>query len=264
MKLSYDKDTTTVRVFPEGENATHIEYRERDFESECFDNRTLEVLDWDVDDFPATFAKLIEHENLKHGDFLYLRLSAVDIAKIRSAEKAGFYYVESSVFPFLHMRGWEKEQFKRFIWPTVQVGENLIDEVEEIAHSTFKGLRFNIDPFIEEEKADKRYLQWLRNAYAGGEDIRAIMHKDKVAGFSLLRDDGNGKVLWRLAGMHPDLKTAGIGMVLYASTVAYCKDIGVKHIDGGVSMSNTPVVNVLSSVGFSFKEPTVVLHYYVD
>lgn len=263
MKLSFDNDPTLSQRFP-CKGKRYIDFRERDFESECFENRTAEILDWNVEDFAGTFREMLEEEGFKHGDFLYMRLSALDIVRVHDAEKAGFYYAETSVFPFLRMRSWEKEPYKRYIWPTERVGSELIGSVEEIAHATFRGLRFNLDPHITEEQADRRYLRWLRNAYDNGEDIQAIRFKDKVAGFALLRDEGQGKVVWRLAGMHPELKTAGIGMILYASTVAYCKDQGYKHIDGGISMSNTPVLNVLSSVGFSFKEPTIVLHYYVS
>lgn len=258
MKLSFDKDATESKYFLDC-----IEYRERDFESECFENRTAEVLNWSTEDFKGQFNAMLKQEGFRQGDLLYMRLSAVDIAKIQAAEAAGFYYVETSMLPFLALRRWEKDSFKRLVWPTERVGHELIGEVEEIAQSTFKGLRFNLDPFIEEEKADRRYFRWLKNAYENGEDIQAIMYKGHVAGFSLLRDEGQGKMVWRLAGMHPEMKIAGIGMILYASTVAYCKDIGIKHIDGGFSMANTPVLNVLSGIGFSFKEPTIVLHYYV-
>lgn len=263
MKLSFDvSDTAETEYSASGVNGSLV-FRERPFEAECFGNRTAEVLDWTSTGFPALFSQFLDDEGFVSGDLLYLRLHADDIVSIQQAEAAGFYFIESSIIPFLKTRYWERDRYKRFICPLSPVEGN-IDEVEEIAMSTFRGLRFNLDPHVGDERADARYLKWLRNAYENGEDIRILKHRDSIAGFSLLRFEDESKAVFRLAGMRPDLKNAGLGMMLYASTTAYCQDQGIKHIDGGISMANTPVLNVMSNLGYAFKDPTVVLHYYVS
>jgi L-amino acid N-acyltransferase YncA len=52
-------------------------------------------------------------------------------------------------------------------------------------------------------------------------------------------------------------------MILYASTISWCKGEGFKRILGGFSAANLPVLNVHAALGFRFTDPTVVLHYYV-
>lgn len=264
MKLSFDVSDTEEEKFKDPSIEGYIEYRERPFESESFGNRTIEILDWEGKEFPQLFSRFLKVSGLNTGDLLYLRLAADDITGIQSAENAGFYFIESSIIPFLKLRNWNRENYKRFICPMEPVGENEINEVEEIAKSTFRGLRFNLDPHVGDARADARYLKWLRNAYDNGESIQAIKHHDRIAGFSLVRFEENHKAVFRLAGMRTDLKNAGLGMMLYASTTAFCDDRGVKHIDGGISMANCPVLNVMAGLGYSFKDPTVVMHYYVS
>lgn len=264
MKLSFDVSDTQDETFFGREGSGAIEYRERTFESECFHNRTAEVLDWDTESFPELFGEFIDEKGFVSGDLLYLRLPADDIGAIRAAEAAGFYFIESSIIPFLKTRHWDRHRYERYVCPMVEIDDERIGEVKEIARATFRGLRFNLDPHVGDQRADERYLRWLMNAYEGGEDICAIMHHGSVAGFSLLRHEDGGKTVFRLAGMRPDLKNAGLGMMLYASTVARCQDRGVKHVDGGISMANCPVLNVMANLGFSFRDPTIVFHYYVE
>ena len=264
MKLSFDVGSTEeVRFCDPSLGSGCLTYREQPFESTCFQNRTVEILEWEVDDFPSLFSLFMCEKGFKHDDLIYLRLPANNIVGIRQAEAAGFYYIECSIIPFIRLRNWDQAKFERFIKPTESVTSDTISDVEEIAHSTFRSGRFNLDPHIGNDRADLRYLAWLRNAYENGEDIRILRHHDQVAGFSLLRFEGD-RVVYRLACNRLDLKSTGLGMMLFASTMAYCKDQGIKHIDGGISMANLPVLNTMASLGFSFKDPTVVLHYYVD
>jgi len=263
MKLSFDTSDTPEEIVRAASGEGSLTYRQRPFESECFENRTFEVLDWDTRDFAALFNAFLSTVQLATGDLVYLRLPADAIAAIKAAEEAGFYFIESSIVPFIKLRNWDRAKYRRFISPMQPACPSTIDEVEEIARATFRGLRFNLDPNIGDERADRRYLRWLRNAYEAGEDIQVLKHHERIAGFSLLRFDSNDTAIYRLAGMRPDLKNAGLGMMLYASTMASCQDRGVKHIDGGISMANTPVLNVMAGLGFLFRDPTIVFHYYV-
>jgi GNAT superfamily N-acetyltransferase len=159
------------------------------------------------------------------------------------------------------VRNWDQEKFKRIIQPLENPSEKEYLLVEAIAASTFSNLRFNLDPHIDNEKANYRYLKWLRNAYQNGEDVRIIRHKGEVAGFCLFRHGADNRTVFRLAAIREDLKGSGLGLSLFASAVAYCQHLGVRQIDGGISTANTHVLNVMSMTGFVFRDPTLVFHY---
>jgi len=263
MKLSFDVDRTEEQRYcaPSSENE-YLIYRECPFEMACFQNTTIEILEWNVRNFPQLFSSFIKEKELAHGDFLFLRLPALDINNIKQAEAAGFYFIECSIIPYIRLRTWDREKFTRLIQPMERATPATIPAVEEISRSAFQGGRFSLDPNLDNDRADFRYLSWLRNAYENGEDIQIIRHHGEVAGFSLLRFEQE-KVVYRLAFIRTDLQNTGIGMMLFASTMAYCMDLGVKQIDGGISMANLPVLNTMTSLGFIFRDPTIVLHYYV-
>jgi len=242
-----------------------IQYALRPFESECFHNRSLEILDWQSQDFAAAFGQLCAQLDLQAGDFCWLRLPATSIKRIQAATAAGFFFVESTLVPYLQLRSWDRQRYGRYIKQLVAVDEQGFDQALAIARDSFAGLRFNLDPAIGDERAGRRYRAWLSNALARGEDVRGILHHGQLAGFSLLRwgQDAAGQVDFILGGVRPDLKGSGLGMMLYASTIAYCQDNGARCIQGGISAANIPVLNLHAALGFSFKEPTVVLHYHV-
>jgi len=272
MKLSFDvSDAAEERYENDAIIDGWLKFRYRPFESACFGNKSAEILEWETHDFPVLFHSFLLDKEFIVDDFCYLRLHSADIQKIKQAEAAGFYFIESSIIPYLQLKTWNREAFIRYIKPMMSVTSETFPVVEQIARSTFRGLRFNLDSNIGDERADKRYLTWLRNARDNNEDILVMEHRDRIIGFSLLRFEGTisdasprgDRVVYRLAGIHPDFKNAGLGMMLYASTVAYSQDQGAKHIDGGFSVANVPVLNIMSNLGFLYRDPTVVLHYYV-
>lgn len=240
-----------------------IEYRQRSFESECFDNKSMELTDWDAGCLPTLFPLLLKKEGMKAGDFLYTRIPANDITRLQDATQAGFYYIETTLIPYMNLRNWNREAHRRSICTLELVDDTTLFEVEEIAESTFRGLRFNIDPNIGDDAADRRYHRWLINAYERGEELLILRHRGRAAGFSVLRRIDKDNAVFVLTGVHPDYKGSGVGLMLNASTVAYCQDTGIKHIDGGISADNTAILNVNARVGFSFRDTSIVMHYYV-
>jgi hypothetical protein len=258
-------NSSTIRdlVFSSKDGLGTLVYQIRDFESECFQNTTLEIMNWKTSHFTTLFNEFVQEQSLKQKDFLYMRLPAQDIFSIQSACSAGFYFVEGSIEPYLLLKNWKPNDFRQYIRPIKHADDSTIGYVEEIAKSAFRGLRFNIDPNIGNELADKRYLQWLRNAYYEGQDVNVLLKDEEVLGFSLLHHINGDETIWKLGAVSPRTKICGAGLILYASTLAYCQSRGVKTVIGGISMANVPALNVHSYLGFNFRNPTVVLHYMV-
>jgi len=264
MRVPFDANSANENRFTDTSlGSGFLAYRECPFESMCFQNHTAEILEWDSEHFPQLFALFLENNGFKQGDLLSVRLPAHDIAAIKQAETAGFYFIESTIIPFIHLRNWNRARFERFIKPMEKVTEVTISIVEEIARSSFRDGRFNLDPNIGNNRSDYRYKMWLRNAYDAGEDIQIIKYRDQIAGFSLLRFEDD-KASYRMACIHSELKNSGLGMLLFASTMVYCMELGIKYISGGINMANLPVLNTMSNLGFSFREPSIVLHRYID
>jgi len=273
MKLSDDAKTSKELNFIDSSVADgYIVYHKQLFESNSFGNQTAEILDRTTSYFPALLRFFLTDNNFEKDNLVYMRLKSTDISKIKQAEASGFYYVESSVISSLVLRKWNCAAYSRHIKPMTSITAKNLPEVEGIACTIVRNLRFNLDLSIGNEWADARYLASLRNAWYYNEDIIALTHHDKIVGFSLLRFEGSvteaspkgEKVICRLSGLCPNVKNASLGMIIYALTVAYCQDHGVKRIKGGLSMVNLPAFNIHSNLGFLYRDPTVVLHYYIS
>lgn len=241
-----------------------IEYEKREFESECFRNKTFEIYNWKADGkpFKELFDSFILDQNLLTGDLVYTRKAANDTKHIQEANSAGFYYIETSIEPYIETDTWERSRFADSIIETNRATDEDKAELIEIAQSMFKDLRFNLDRSINNDLANYRYSKWLNNLYENNHDIQLIKMDGKIIGFMAINHKEEQSV-WILAGIREGYHGQGLGLTLYSSALDYCINKGVKYIISGFSVSNIPVFSVYCKLGFKFKNPTVVLHYNV-
>lgn len=242
-----------------------IEYEERLFESQCFKNKTLEILDWqsEYDDINALFHQFETAEKLKKGDLLFTRFDVNNAKKSKEARDCGFYFMEVSIAPFIMTKDWDEKKFVNEIFKMEKIGPDRIEEVLLIGESTLTGLRFNRDDNIGEDLARERYRNWLRNAYNSGQDVAALIFDDEIVGFMLIRYDSPTTATWILGGIKPGSKGKGYGLKTYVSALAYCKQKGIEEIHTGISVGNIPVLNLYSKLGFKFRNPEAVMHYVI-
>lgn len=259
-----ESDKVVRHSFVTTAGETEIVYRSRPFESECFNNNSYEIISWSGTDFHDAFNQWLLLEGLKKGDFVFLRLPADDIVSAQQVSVEGFFFVECSLVPYMLLKRWKRDDYRRYISAMAPVGSDEFSQAEVIAENTFKGLRFNNDPFIGDALSDIRYLRWLQNAFSAGDPLLGLHHKGRLAAFSLLHPLEDGGVSYVLAAVHPDFKGSGMGLMLNASTIAYCQDAGYSYISGGISAANCPILNVNASMGFSFRDPSIVFHFHMQ
>ncbi len=238
-----------------------IEYENRDFESKCFKNKTLEIYNWKTErTFKELFDSYISEQSLSTGDLVYTRKAANDTKYIQEANSAGFYYVETSIEPYINTVFWDRSRFADVITNTFRANEDDKAELMEIAKGMFKDLRFSLDLSIGNDLADSRYSKWMNNLIDDNKDIQLLMDNGKIVGFMAMNHTVE-KTVWILGGTRKGYQGQGLGIALYASALDYCVKRGVKNVVTGISVSNIPVLGLYSKLGFRFGNPTVVLHY---
>jgi hypothetical protein len=158
--------------------------------------------------------------------------------QIRSSIKLRKPY-DTSAFPY------DFEQVKR---------EEDLKEVLEIAGATFLHDRFSTDPLLLPGISGTRYQAYVLKSFRSPDEavFRLI---DRASGqtvaFKTHRYVGSSEVLFLLGGVHPDLKTLGLGLISEYFEFNELIRKGIKRGVTHISASNYPIFNLeIGQLGF--------------
>jgi ribosomal protein S18 acetylase RimI-like enzyme len=138
--------------------------------------------------------------------------------------------------------------------------------IESIAATAFRAGRYAADPLISAQAAAQRYVFWIGRALSGVDPKDRMFVMGDVGHptcFFHLCMDGDIAHL-RLAAVRSDLQGGALGYRLYGATLQKLQEEGTRGAMARFSATNTPVLNLYSSFGFSFSSPEIVLHWHVD
>lgn len=160
----------------------------------------------------------------------------------------GFYYCDTLIEPFA-----TKVMFAPYPDERIEIVPIEASALEALCRHAFSHGRFHRDPLIDNELADQRYLNWLKDIREEGE-VFGLTCNDRLAAFfackgpaillhavsSEFRGKGLAKYLWSKACMH-----------LFEHN---------PEIHSSVSAANLAVVNLYASLGFRFRSATDIYH----
>lgn len=180
----------------------------------------------------------------------------------RALRALGFHYVDTSLNPVLPNVLSSRLPPPRLPVRLAQPQDT--DAILSIAASSFHHGRYHADPLFPKALADKRYRVWIHNTLRQprpSDTVFVLEYKTSVAGFFHVSIDGSHCDM-RLAAMDPSYKSSLLGVELYSSTVAELQRQGIRKITTTISATNTPVLNLFSTLGFHFAQPQLVFHWH--
>jgi hypothetical protein len=134
-----------------------------------------------------------------------------------------------------------------------------------IAESAFAFGRYHGDPRFPRYMANRRYLQWVRNALdtADQDDhVLVLGRPNAVLGFmNVVIRDGNADL--RLGAVDPENEIGFAGFALYAETLRAAHSLSARSASARIAAANTRVMNVCASLGYRFFSPETTLHWHV-
>jgi len=133
-----------------------------------------------------------------------------------------------------------------------------------IAGRAFTFGRYHADARFPRALADERYRHWLRNAMAARCETEFVLVSGPVGaptGFlhAVLRGD---LADLRLAAVDPEHNNGFLGAGLFVSTLRMLADRGARRAQARLSAANIPILNLYSSLGFSFHQAEAVYHLH--
>jgi GNAT superfamily N-acetyltransferase len=166
--------------------------------------------------------------------------------------KYNYYYCDTLVEPYCRF-----EDFKGYYDKSVSVCNSVpLNDILEISHGAFKHGRFHRDFNIKKELADLRYDNWVFQLYESGNIFALLYLNDPAAFFGINKN----KVV--LHSVREDYRGKGLAKYLWTAGLMELFDSGNTELTSSVSASNTAVVNLYSSLGFRFRNPVDVYHYF--
>ena len=125
-------------------------------------------------------------------------------------------------------------------------------EIYEIAQRAFvSDRRFHVFPKLNPDVAASVLKQWVDSL----DDILVCIYRERVIGFLALTHPSPDTMFVHLAAVEARYRLAGAASSLYARACAIARDRGCKKLDGRISSTNMPVMNIYAKFGAVFSTP---------
>jgi ribosomal protein S18 acetylase RimI-like enzyme len=196
---------------------------------------------------------------------IFTKLPLQKIHLIQKLTAEGFYPVETVVVPYRELKTFRSNRrFKSLRLRSVTVDD--IPNLLNIARSAFLFDRYHLDHHLSNDRASYRYEYWLDNGIKAGDPV--FVYEDtkdgRLLGFCHLKEVEQGIIDLSLAAIDPELKKSGLGFMMYSECLLECQHMGYTRIGTRISLNNVSVLNIYAQLGFLFRQPSVVLHYYAE
>ena len=239
----------------------NCDWRLTPWDKRAFGLETSEILNIKFTDKLEGLFELIDKENIKNNIALsFFRHDSNDQQLKRIATSKKFFITEFSLYAYNYdLSNIKKSRLNLDFMLLKKDNIKEVNEVKEIASTSFCHGRFHEDPIVGLELAQKRYNFWIDDLI-DSTNVYYFKIKNKVAGFFCYKVSDEWLDL-PLAGLSEDAK--GIGGFFWANMFNYLYlESGIKKIKMLISGSNIPVINLYSSFGFSFRDPLFGYHKY--
>jgi dTDP-4-amino-4,6-dideoxy-D-galactose acyltransferase len=196
---------------------------------------------------------------------VFLKIPTKETRIIKALTRQGFYPVETMVEIYRNLQSFSPvRSFERLRLRPATIDDT--SKILSIARHAFSMDRYHLDPNLPDDKASYRYEYWLGNGLKS-QDLVLIYEdvlKAKSLGFCHLRDIRPDTVDFSLGAIDPSYQKAGLGVMMYSECISLCQKRDKKQMITRISINNVAVVNIFSKLGFLFRHPMLVLHWYGD
>lgn len=211
--------------------------------------------------------------------FIQLKIESWNIDNLHLAEDLGFRFIEMTINPWLTLdtkndlilssfsknpQNFVPSEFNivhlnKHRQPVTRMNVSLKREIIENSRKVFTTDRFHQDPYCDNSKADKRIGLWLEKDLLIDEHnmCTSLQYKENLIGYIIWRDNK-----FIIGGIAEEFIGKGFAKTLYLQSILDVAQGGHKEIYTNISLNNTPVLNLYSKLGFSFRNPMFLLHYW--
>lgn len=156
-------------------------------------------------------------------------------------------------------------QFSTVLNEEVSISNQLAasEEILAIAEESFKYSRFFNDPYLDKEKSNKVYWNWVKSSFGKEEKYFVqYMPDGKCQGFILFSVNDSAIVIELIAVKKTTIQK-GIGSQLLQSLEAYAKVLStIEEIKVGTQINNIEAVRFYTKNGYIYQSTSSVYHHW--
>jgi hypothetical protein len=202
---------------------------------------------------------IFENELVKcNVKFIYTRVSNLDKHLRNFLQKAGFYFVETSIELNLN----KLSNFERRKLPKIEYKIAAKDDlafIKNIARDSFNFGRFHEDVNISITKSRLRYFNWIDDLVKQNAEIYVAKIGGSIIGFNIQKSDYSKKTTTLvLAGCKQGAEI--FSMSLWNEIIDENKTKGINQISALISASNIGVFNLYLNFNFIVKNTYFGFH----
>jgi hypothetical protein len=195
-------------------------------------------------------------------ELVSVRAGGADTATQATLMAAGFLPVEFSILAQIPRLKPETIPKQRFSLRPAEPEDH--EAILRIAESAFAFGRYHGDPCFPRDLANRRYVQWVKNALDSGnpdDHVLVLGRPNTALGFmNVVICDGHADL--RLGAVDPENEIGFAGFALYAETLRAIRALGARSASARIAAANTRVMNVCASLGYRFFSPETTLHWH--
>jgi GNAT superfamily N-acetyltransferase len=209
---------------------------------------------WDITVFNMPTWELSEYSEraLQHAAKTvgHYTLKVDPLVDKRLLQKYGFYYCDTLIEPHCNAM-----RLRRVQHLSATISKNIdIEQSLEVCHGAFLYGRFHRDFNLSRAAADLRYDNWLKQLI-DARQVYGLYWQGEFGGF--IAHSNNNLILHAVSA-----KYRGKGLAKYWWS-AVCNEIlamGHHDVMSSISVANLPILNLYTSLGFSFRNSQDVYH----
>ena len=186
---------------------------------------------------------------------VYCRVDINDFSSIHSLESNGFRLIDvltTFCFDFRKNKALQElHNIKRPFTNEITVRrwkEEDLDELANIAGTSYIYDRFHTDPMFPKNKSDELHRKWIVNCCRGLTDEVLVAATDKPLGFITCKINGSKGVI-DMVGVSKDVQKRGIGAMVVNAALEWFKD-SVDVVEVGTQNRNIPGMKLYINAGF--------------
>ena len=242
-------------------NNSFIEYRKTPWDENVFQISTLEINKIhgsNIEEITYLLNKL--EGSIKNKGLIYFRENSNNIFLKKILLMNGFYITEASAKLInSQIQKINFKLFNRFLNLENKMKKEYIEDIKNIAYTSFEYSRFHEDPFIDIEKARKRYINWIDDLL-DTKNVLLYKSNGQIVSF-MFYEKKDKKVNLILGGSKKEYGL--ITPLFFSSVMEYLKKINIKKVEVLISMSNIVIFNLYIKLGFTIKTSMFDYHKFI-
>ena len=191
--------------------------------------------------------------------FVTARLPHHQIDAVGFLEQVGFRFVELNYRP--HTKTLVRYAAADGVLIRPATEDDMVT-VASVAAQVFQATRFTADTRLSRDVNSQRYRSWALAAFCNPDQgVFVGFRQGTFAAFFVVERPSVNTIHWSLVAMDPALAGRGFAGDVWSTMLVHHRADGVDTVSTSISSLNVSAMNLYVSLGFSFPEPSVTLHW---